>query len=74
MGQERYKPVTTGSIDDNTWTHLALTYSSESEEQILYIDGEEVGKLDNGGELQNSWIYRIEIGLFKKQFAKSFFL
>ena len=41
--------TTTGSIPANTWTHLALTYSSETEAMVMYINGEEVGRLNNGG-------------------------
>ncbi len=42
--------TTIGSIAANTWTHLALTYSSETEAMVMYIDGEEVGRLNNGGQ------------------------
>ncbi len=42
--------TTQGSITANTWTHLALTYSSKTEVMVMYIDGEEVGSLDNGGQ------------------------
>jgi len=41
--------ATQGSIPVDTWTHLALTYSAETEEMISYINGEEVGRLSNGG-------------------------
>jgi len=41
--------TTTGTILADTWTHLAMTYSSETENMILYIDGVEVGRLNNGG-------------------------
>ena len=41
---------TKGSITANTWTHLALTYSSETEQIIGYIDGEEVGRISNNGQ------------------------
>lgn len=42
--------VTKGSIAANTWTHLALTYSSKTEDMVMYIDGEEVGRLNNNGQ------------------------
>jgi hypothetical protein len=42
--------VTQGSIAANTWTHLALTYSSKTEAMVMYIDGEEVGRLNNNGQ------------------------
>ena len=41
--------VTIGTIPANTWTHLAMTYSAETTEMLLYIDGVEVGRLNNGG-------------------------
>jgi hypothetical protein len=41
--------TTKGTVKANTWTHLALTYSSETEAMVLYIDGVEVGRLNNGG-------------------------
>ncbi len=41
--------ATRGSIPVDTWTHLALTYSTETEDMISYINGEEVGRLSNGG-------------------------
>jgi hypothetical protein len=41
--------ATRGSIPVNTWAHLALTYSAESENMISYINGEEVGRLSNDG-------------------------
>lgn len=39
-----------GTVKANTWTHLALTYSSETEAIVMYIDGVEVGRLNNGGQ------------------------
>jgi hypothetical protein len=42
--------VTVGSVSAKTWTHLAMTYSSKTKAMILYIDGKEAGRLDNGGQ------------------------
>jgi len=42
--------VTKGSITANRWTHLALTYSSNTKAMVMYIDGEEVGRLNNNGQ------------------------
>ncbi len=42
--------TTQGSIAANTWAHLALTYSSATEAMVMYIDGEEVGRLNNNGQ------------------------
>ena len=42
--------TTQGSIAANTWAHLALTYSSTTEAMVMYIDGEEVGRLNNNGQ------------------------
>ena len=42
--------TTQGSIAANTWTHLALTYSSDTEAMVMYIGGEEVGRLNNSGQ------------------------
>lgn len=42
--------ATKGTVQANTWTHLALTYSSETEAMVMYIDGVEVGRLNNGGQ------------------------
>jgi len=42
--------VTVGSVTADAWVHLALTYSSETEAMVMYIDGEEVGSQNNGGQ------------------------
>jgi len=41
--------VTQGTVPANTWAHLALTYSADTEAMVMYIDGVEVGRLNNGG-------------------------
>jgi len=41
--------TTQGAVPANKWAHLALTYSTETKEMILYIDGNAVGKLNNNG-------------------------
>jgi len=38
-----------GTVPANEWAHLAMTYSVTSEEMILYINGVEITKLNNGG-------------------------
>ncbi len=54
--------TTTGTVPAGTWTHLALTYSSETSDMILYIDGEQVGKLNNGGNPIGETNNRLIIG------------
>jgi hypothetical protein len=41
--------ITQGSVTAGTWTHLAMTYSVETTEMLMYINGEQVAKLSNGG-------------------------
>jgi len=42
--------VTQGTVPANEWAHLAMTYNSETTDMILYINGEAVGTLNNGGQ------------------------
>lgn len=42
--------TTVGNVSAKTWTHLAMTYSSKTKAMVMYIDGKEVGRLDNGGQ------------------------
>lgn len=41
--------TTSGTVPAGTWTHLAMTYSVATEAMVMYINGEEVGRLGNSG-------------------------
>jgi len=55
--------ATQGNIPVNTWTHMALTYSAESEDMISYINGDEVGRLNNNGLPLGSTTNNLLIGV-----------
>ncbi|MBD3181777.1 hypothetical protein GF312_05760 [Candidatus Poribacteria bacterium] len=41
--------ITQGSVTAGEWTHLAMTYNTDTEQMLLYINGEQVAELANGG-------------------------
>jgi hypothetical protein len=54
--------TTVGSVPAKTWTHLAMTYSSKTKAMIMYIDGNQAGQLDNGGQPIGDTINILVIG------------